>query len=190
MWDSMKNKNRNEGKETLLMGLLKKITQEYRSLLEAYNKIITGIKPYKITEIVSFSDAPGETVFSIQVTNKNCEFKLSAGEIVRNNYNLDSFGKFHAEMIKHAAKGSLRAYLKMSEIPKFSIDSKYIDRKSKKHVFYLKNSNESIFIKTAEEISMEENLLSNLPIKDIYDVAFTQGVESITNEEKEILRSR
>lgn len=167
-----------------LLSALKKIICEYKTLLESYKRV----KPLKIIEITSLSKTPGETKFLIQVTNKNCVLNLTAAEIMQQNYNLDDFSKYHAELIKYAANGKLLEYLKLSDdVPEYKLVSKIIDRENKQYLFTIETKEGTQFTRTANELSKDTQILSNLTINDIFDIGYTQGSESILKEKLALL---
>lgn len=174
-------------REGYLMAMLHKVINEYKFLLNLTRKY----KPLKIIEINHLSNVPGETIFSIQITNKNCIAKLSADEIIINQYNLDDFSKFHANMIRHAAKGTIINYLQDTEdLPKYKILSKRMDKEIQQYIFTIEDNNGVRLNYTAYEISRDKNLLANISIQDIFDIGFTQGFESILKEKSSLLLAK
>ncbi len=184
MKDSPKNTT---PRENFLMTLLHKITREYKALLDYTRRA----KPLKIIEIKKLSDVPGETEFIIQVTNKNCILKLTAAKIISNDYNLDDFNDFHAEMIRQAAQGKLAEFLKHSHSePLYKIISKRLDKQIQQYIFTIETPEKKHFIRTASEIAQDNALLKNLSFYDIYDIGYTQGTESILQEKIALLLAK
>src|SRR5262245_21756715 len=95
-----------KARENFLLSINDKLVHEYKALL-AYTK---RVKPYKIVEVHNISNVPGETLLTLQVTNKNCILTMTAAEIMLN-YSLNDFCDFHAEMIRRAAQGKLQDFL-------------------------------------------------------------------------------
>ena len=179
MIDKSNHSNGITPRENFLMSILSKVIKEYKALLEHTRRN----KPFKIVEILNLSKIPGETKFTIQVTYKNSLVHLSAAEIINANYNLNDFSDFHAEMIRQAAQGKLIEFLKLSEEePEYKIVSKRMDTKLQQYIFTIENKNGIRFDNTAEELSRNKNLLSNIGMQDIYDIGYTQGTESILKE--------
>jgi hypothetical protein len=171
-------------RENFLMSLLYKVVKEYKSLLESTRRI----KPFKIIEILNITMIPGETQFAIQVSNKNCIVHLSAAEIISADYNLNDFSDFNAEMIRQAAQGKLVDFLKISEkAPNYKIASKRFDKEMQQYVFTIETKDNILFNSTAEELSKNNNLLSNIGIEDTYDIGYTHGSESILKEKSSFL---
>lgn len=171
-------------RKKFLLFLLHKVTNKYKSLLSFYKRT----KPLKIIEIVNLSKIPGETTFLIQVTNKNCVLNLTAADIIQQNYNLNDFSQYHADLIKYAANGKLLEYLKISEdTPQYKLISKILDKKNSQYLFTIGTKNGLQFTRTANELSKETHILSNLTICDILDVGYTQGSESILKEKLALL---
>lgn len=174
-------------RENFLMTLLKKITKEYTALLE----LIKHNKPFKIVKIIEISNIPGETLFAIQLTNKNCMVTLKAAEIIGNGYDLNSFNEFHANMIREAGKGNLIEFLQLSEkASTYRITEKRYDKASQQYIFTIETKDGIRFTRIADEISRDKTLLLNMDIKDIYDIGFTQGCESILKEKTALLLAK
>ncbi|GEM_PF-1264157 len=168
-------------RENFLLGLLNKVIKEYKALLEITRKT----KPFKIVEIIYLSNIPGETKFAIQLTNKNCVLQLTAADIITNGYDLNDFNEFHADMIRHAVQGKLIDFLKISNKKHlYKIISKKFDRETKQYIFTIENTDNKKIVRTAKELSQDINILSNIPIEDIYDIGYTEGSESIIAEKK------
>ncbi len=185
------NRNQNSSqltpRENFLMSLLNKIVKEYKTLLEHTRRD----KKFKIVEILNLSTIPGETQFTIQISNKNCILHLTAAEIINSNYNLNDFSDFHANMIQQAAQGKLIEFLKLSEKPAlYKITSKRFDSKTQQYIFTIEDQEQTCFHSTADEISKNKKLLSNISIDDIYDIGYTQGAESILKEKACLLLAK
>ncbi len=178
------NSNNLSPRESFLMSLLNKVMKEYKALLEFTRRT----KPFKIIEIAHLSSIPGETQFMIQLANKNCILRLTAGEIISRGYNLNDFNEFHATMIHEAAKGKLIEFLAQSnQEPTYKVVSKKFDAKMQKYIFILETKDQQRFLRTADELTRDKNLLANMNIHDIYDVGYTQGSESILKEKMALL---
>ncbi len=174
-------------RETFLMLMLNKVTKEYKALIEFTRRR----KPLKIVEILEVSSSPGESKFAIQLINKNCFLSLTAAEIISNGYDLNEFSDFHAEMIRKAAQGKLIEFLNGSEkTPSYKIVSKRFDAKIQQYVFTIETKEQVNFIRTANEITNDTNLLRNMDFSDIYDIGYTRGCESILKEKAAILLSK
>lgn len=178
--------NKFNPRENFLMSLINKLMNEYKALLNHFH-----MKPFKIVDILSLSPIPGETVFAIQISQKNVILKLSAAEILQKNYDLNHFNDFHAEMIRKAGEGKLFEFLKLSEIePLYKIAGKRFDQGLQQYLFTIEDKKSTRFNKTAEELANDKKLLSNIGIQDIYDIKFTQGAESILKEKALLLLAK
>ena len=174
-------------REGFLMSLLSKIVNEYKTLLEHTRRN----KPLKIVEILHLSPIPGETKFIIQITHKNCVAHLTAAEIINENYDLTDFSDFHAEMIRQAAQGKLLEFLKLSEKkPAYRITSKRFNAKMQQFIFTIETKDNIRFNTTAEELSKNQDLLTNIGLQDSYDIGYTQGAESILKEKAALLLAK
>ena len=174
-------------RQNFLLSLLKKITQEYKALLD----FTKNTKPLKIVEIIELSNIPGETSFAIQLSNKNCIVPLKASAIIQNGYNLNDFNTFHADLIREAGKGRLIEFLKFSETkPLYKITAKKHDKSLQQYIYTIKTKDEIMFARTADELSEDKNLLLNMDIKDIYDIGYTKGCESILKEKTDLLLAK
>lgn len=177
----MNNQNKHipTQRENLLLVLLNKVFREYKSLLLTMRKT----KPYKIIEISRISNTPGETEFVIQITNKNAILKITAADIICNNYDLTDFTPFHQELIVQAAKGALATYLKLKERkPTYMISSKKYDKQTEEYVFTIESNYNTYFKRTGLELSKDDEILAKMYYKDIYDVGYSNGMQSICNE--------
>ncbi|MBV9575430.1 MAG: hypothetical protein JO149_02270 [Gammaproteobacteria bacterium] len=166
-------------RQNFLISLLSKVMQEYKKLLE----LSRHNKPFKITEIIELSNVPGETVFAVQLLNKNCVIPLKTSEIFSKGYNLDEFTDVHAEMICQAAKGTLLDFLnQLQNTSSHKIIWKKFDKNLQQYVFGIETKSHIRFKRTADEIATDKNLLFSFSKNDLYDIAFTQGTESILKE--------
>jgi hypothetical protein len=182
------NIQRPSPRENFLMSFIHKLTNEYKALLEYTRRT----KLFKIIEIKKLSDIPGETEFIVQITNKNCALKLTAAQIISDNYNLDDFNGFHAEMIKHAAQGTLKEFLQQSysSEPFYKIISKKFNKEIQQYIFTIQTLENKHFTRTANEIAQNKELLKNLSFSDVYDIGYTQGSESILKEKLALLLAK
>jgi hypothetical protein len=174
-------------RENFLLSVLNKVIREYKTLLEFTRRH----KPLKIIDIIKLSTIPGETIFAVQLTNKNCIVKLNAAEIINNEYNLNDFSDFHSNMIQQAAQGKLIDFLKISEkLPTYTIVEKRSDKALNQHIFTIETKESVRFTRTAEALSNDKNLLLNMNINDIYDIGFIQGCESILKEKSALILAK
>ena len=165
-------------RENFLMALLNKLIKEYKDLLDYTRQV----KSFKIVDIIQLSPVPGETLFAVQITNKNCVLRLSAAEIVEKKFHLSDFPSFHAEMIRQAAQGKLESFLQLQDA-KCKILSKKYDRNTRQYVFTVEPAGQQSIKYTAQELSNNKNLLKDMNVDDVYDIAYTHGSESIIKEE-------
>lgn len=173
-------------RENFLMSIINTLINEYKTLLSHIH-----MKTYTIVEILSLSPIPGETRFAIQITHKNCILPLSAAEILQKKYDLNDFSNFHAKMIRKAGQGKLIEFLKLTEIePTYKIISKRFDTELQQYIFTVEDKKSISFKRTAQQLSSDKNLLSNIGIQDIYDIAYTRGAESILKEKALLLLAK
>ena len=166
---------------------VKTLTGTLISIINKYKKMIYFTKkntPLKIIEIISLSEIPGESTFIIQVSNKNSIFKMRAATIISEGFDLNLFNKFHAEIIKHAAKGTLIHFLHQEKTnqPKYRIISKKFEHGNDDYLFTIATKNNYQFTCTMNEIISNKKLLQNLHYDDIYDIGYTTGYLSIIKE--------
>ena len=83
-------------RENYFISLLNKMIKEYKTLLESTRRS----KLFKIIEIVHISNVPGESIFKVQISYKNCIVTLSCAEIINAEYNLNDFSEYHANILK------------------------------------------------------------------------------------------
>ena len=94
-------------------------------------------------------------------------------------------------MIRQAAQGKLIEFLKLSEKePTYKIVSKRFDTKMQQYIFTVESKENIRFASTAEELSRNKNLLTNIGMQDIYDIGYTQGTESILKEKASLLLAK
>lgn len=178
---NLQNNNPLSPRENFLMGLLNKVIKEYKNLVEMTRKS----KPYKIVNILELSSVPGDTKFAIQISYKNTVIALTAADIVSQSttYNLNDFSDYHADMIRYAAQGKLSEFFKFSQQKNtLSIVSKSVEKTTQQYLFVIKTPTDELIKRTANEIAADKALLHNLTFDDIYDVAYTNGSESIIKE--------
>lgn len=175
-------------RENFLLSLLNKCIKEYKALVEFTRKS----HPFKIVEIITLSKIPGETIFLIQLTNKDCTLQVSAADLINKNYNLNQFSDYHAEMIRKAAQGKLIEFLKLLDknTSNYKIVSKKYDRNNQQYIFTIETNDDTQLTCTAEELSKNKNLLVRMDFNDIYDIGYTQGTESILKEKTALLLAK
>lgn len=187
MNDNQSNTDKHILRENFLLSLLNKVVKEYKTLLDFTRRN----KPLKIIEISHLSPIPGETKFIIQLTNKNCVLHLTAAELIGNEYSLNDFNDFHAEMIRQAAKGKMIEFLKLIEKePIYKIVSKRFDSKIEQYLFTLETKENIRFNCTADELSKNKDILSKIDVQDLYDIGYTHGLESILKEKSAMLLAK
>lgn len=94
-------------------------------------------------------------------------------------------------MICKAGEGRLFEFLKLSEMePLYKIIGKRFDQGLQQYLFTIEDKQGTQFKKTADELSHDKKLLSNIGIQDIYDIKFTQGAESILKEKASLLLAK
>ncbi len=175
------------GRENVLVYFLNKLMKEYKALL-AFSR---RSKPLKIVEIIEPSDIPGETRFVIQITNKNSIISLSAGDIITQGYNLNDFNDFHAEMIKQALAGKLIDFLSVTtRKPNYKIVSKKYVHELQEFIFTIETHENQTLNRTSNEIANDKKMLGNMDLRDVFDVGYTKGSESILKEKLAILLAK
>ena len=182
------NSNQLTPRENFLISMLNKLVLEYKTILN----YVRSTKPFKITEIINLSSVPGETLFLIQIKNNSCPLRLTAGQIINDNYDLNNFNEFHAEIIKKAGEGKLIEYLKLAPIQKskYTIISKKFNKELQQNIFVIEDDKKIKFARTAEEIVKDKQLFNHLSFEDIYNIGYTQGTESIIREKIALLLNK
>ncbi len=183
----MESKIHNTTRENFLMAIIQRLIREYKLLLGQ----LRGTKPLKIVEILELSHEPGATQFLLQITNKNAFIQVSAADIISQGYKLHDFNDFHADLVRHAAQGKLLEYLQLSEQePAYKIVSKKMDRDAQQYLFTIRGEDKALFIRSADELSQDKDLLENLAIHDIYNIGYTAGSESILREKTALVLAK
>lgn len=187
MTNKYNDKNQLTPRENFLVNLLQWVTKEYRALIEKTHPS----KTLKIVEISKLSSIPGESEFVVQLAAKNFTLNLTAAKIISDGYNLKDFPDYHAEIIRQAAQGKLIPFLKLSDkFSKYKILSKHFDNELQQYIFTIGTQGQLRFMRTAEELSVDKEILSDLALTDIYDVGFTQGTETILKEKTAFLLAK
>jgi hypothetical protein len=183
----MENETQSRTRENLLMMIIQRLVREYKLLLYQFR----GSKPLRIVEIVEISHEPGATQFLMQIASKNAFLQVSAADIISQGYQLHDFNDFHADMVRHAAQGKLLEFLHLSEQePAYKIVSKKMDRDAQQYLFTIRGEDKTLFIRSADELSRDKDLLENLNIHDIYNIGYTAGSESILREKTALLLAK
>lgn len=174
-------------RENFLLSILQKLVHEYRMLFQ----LSCRKKLFKIIEITRISSVPGETLFLVQLTNKNCVLPLTAAHIIGDNYDLRDFSQFHADMIRQAAQGKLLYFLRDSEPdPLYRIAGKSYDHASEQYIFTIETKDRVLFKRSATELARDKAILFNMDVEDAYDIGYTQGSESILKEKMALVLAR
>jgi hypothetical protein len=166
-------------RENFLLALLHKVFQEYKTLKDSIHRV----KPFRIVEILKISKEPGNTLFLIKLSHKNCTVKLTAAQIIEQGYSLNDFNDFHADLIRQAALGRLLDFLNLDENkPINRIVSKRLNHEQNEFLYKISNATGIQFVRSANEIVQDNELFQSLNLKEVYDISFTQGYESAINE--------
>lgn len=174
-------------RENFLLSILNKVINEYKKITDQIKKN----RPLKIIEISNLSSIPGETIFTIQISDKNCIARLSAAEIIEADYCLNDFSDYHSDMIRMAAQGRLIEFLRLSDIePIYRVVSKRYDRSNMQHIFTLETKDNRRFARTADEIANDKLVLTNINNEDAYDIGFTHGTETLALEQSILKKAK
>jgi hypothetical protein len=139
-------------------------------LLKKFNEQQTQGCIYRITEINQLAN--DKSTLTIQVIGKSTVIKCTPDEIVANDQMIEGFSKKDIRMITYLA--CIHA-----NKPKYKIDTQEFCDTIKKIKFRLKKfgSNE-IVSKTADQISLDKNLINKLSQEDVCSISYTAGYEN------------
>ena len=169
--------------EQFLHSLLHKLQTQWRYAQDFF----TAAKPYKIVAIKEINALPGASKFVIQLKGKHNLMVVTAAEIILQKLPLNQFSVFHRKLIIAAAGGQLHHIIQQeftNHVPKLKLSTKTYNRVAKQYIYSLAIDDEHNVDYTAAQISADKQLLAQLSPEDIYDVAFTQGADSILSEEQ------
>ena len=132
---------------------------------------------YRVVSIEQNKDGDYEIV--VQIIGKNSVFKMKPEEILANDELTDLFSQRDIRTLTYLG------YLDINK-SKYSVLAKRLLEKDKKLVFAIKEKgNKKLLIKTAKEISLNPEMLSQMDQKDAHMVGYVSGTELMMTEEAE-----
>jgi hypothetical protein len=160
----------------------KKVTSlfEYASwVLKKYNEEKNHqCDMYRIIEV---NQSAGQCKVIIQVTGKSTFVECTPQEIVANDRMLEGFSKKDIRSLTYLACESIKK-------PTYKIVMQKFCSNFNKMLFKLRkcNSNE-VILKTANQISLDKNLINSLSHEDIQSISYMAGYEHSLNEKSEMV---
>jgi len=152
------------------------IYKKLKRLFMELTQITSNGPSYRVVEILQ--EEPDDYTVAIQVINKNVIFKMKPEEILATNSLVDQFSQRDIRTLTYLG------YLGVNS-PKYKILAKHLSENDEKLKFIIKQKgNKKVFVKTAEEIIKEKEILSSLDQQDSHLVGYTAASESIIEEKK------
>lgn len=161
------------------------VFQEYITwILSKYQEIQKQVQLQDVLRIVEVKkNNTGYTSLIIQVIGKASIFECSPVEIVKNDTLLESFSKKEIRLITYLASQEIKK-------PTYKIYVQEFCNKINKFIFKLgRYGIDKPIIKTANQISLDKELIKNLSSEDAHLIGYTTGVEQILNEHEEKLKA-
>jgi len=158
------------------------LTQQYFSwILNKYNEFQQykqNQEAYRIVDIIK--DKFGNYSLNVQVTGKSTFFTCTPDEIVTNDHLLEGFSKKDIRSIVYYAAHE-------SKKPGYSILIQEFCFNLNKMIFRLVKRGTMVQIKkTANQISLDNNIIKNLKPEDAHLIGFTTASEQFTKDKEEM----
>jgi hypothetical protein len=151
----------------------KNFLEHLRSLKENH----TYTPAYRLVEITK--NEHDEYAVTSQIINKSITFTSKPEEILAKDSLVDQFSPRDIRTLTYLG------YLDINS-PKYKVLAKRLSEKQDKLVFALKKKgDDSVIVKTADEIIKEKEILDNLGASDAHIVGYTVASEGIKAEEQE-----
>lgn len=153
---------------------------KFFKILAKISQFKTSPHTYRVLSIEK--DAQNDYVAVVQMINSRSLFKMKPEEILADDNMTDSFSQRDIRTLTYLG------YLDMNS-PKYKILAKRLSETDNKLVFAIQEKGKKKpIIKTAEELSHDEVILSSLHQKDAHLVGYTVGSETSTSEQALIKR--
>lgn len=134
---------------------------------------------FRIVSIIN--NELGEKLFKIQIIGKSAIFEATPQEIARNDVLLEGFSKKDVRIIIYYATQEIAK-------PTYKILVQDFEEATNKTVFKLgKRGEPNPLKKTADEISLDKNLLNQMTQQDAHMVGYMTAMEYISTE-KEVIK--
>ena len=154
--------------------LISKLKTSYKISLSLVKQSLPK-HAYKVLSIEQ--DEENNFIAVIQVTNKGQVFRMQPEEILAKDSLTDSFSQRDIRTLTYLG------YLGINS-PKYKILAKRLSENDTKLLFAIKErGTKKTIIKTAHEISTDENLLTNLHQQDAHMIGYTVASEQILLEQ-------
>lgn len=145
-------------------------------LISEINKKSTYVPIYRIVEIIKSDDE--EYQVRVQLIHKNITFLKKPEDVLADDLLVDQFSPRDIRTLTYLG------YLGINS-PKYKILAQRLSQDNDKLIFALKQKGHNkVFIKTAEEIVNEQEILSSLDSRDASLISYTVGTESIQSENR------
>jgi hypothetical protein len=147
-------------------------------IFKKYNELQN--QPCDIYRIIEVKQSAGKYKVVIQLIGKSIFFEYTPQEIVTNDRMLEGFSKQDIRNITYLACESIKK-------PKYKIVMQQFCFHFNKMLFQLKkcNSNE-VIMKTANQISLDKNLINSLSHEDVQSISYIAGYEHSLGEKNDM----
>ena len=157
--------------------------------MQTLKRILTEVKKlfdrpagpyYRVVEIKE--DETGVYHATIQLINTRTIMTMKPEAILADDKLTDAFSPRDIRTLTYLG------YLGINS-PKYKILAKRLLENDKKLVFAIKQrGEEELLLKTAEEISTDEELLKNLDQKDAHTIGYTSGSQTVSDEKAQMAK--
>lgn len=145
--------------------------------LSALIKSTTPIHAYRVISIEK--NKSDDYLATIQIVNKNQMFQIKPEEILANNKLVDSFSQKDVRALTYLG------YLGINN-PRYTILAKRLSENDNKLFFAIKErGSKKPIIKTADQISADEQLLKGLHQKDAHMIGYATAAEQVKQEKRQ-----
>jgi len=142
-------------------------------LHEGIQENMSGHK-YRVLQVEEINE---EYVAVVQIINKNQTFKIKPEEILANDNMTDAFSQRDIRTLTYLG------YLGINN-PKYKILAQHLSKDDKRIVFAIKERGKNkVTIKTASELSSNEETIKNFDQTDAHVIGHTSGTEQTLMEE-------
>ena len=157
------------------MRMMSPVKSFFKGLLRCYQSVhrsISEVSKQPLYRIVSIDQDETENyIATIQVTNKSHTFKMKPEEILADDHMTDAFSPRDIRTLTYLGYLGINA-------PKYKVLAKRLSDNDAKLVFALQvRGQKKPVIRTADEISTDEDLIAGLDQKDAHLIGYTSASE-------------
>jgi len=160
--------------------LFKRIFNRFRERCKVLAQIPGPVRLRPVYRVHSiYQDEDGSYFTLIQVINKNITLKMQPEEILANDSLTDQFSPRDIRTLTYLG------YLGINS-PKYSILAQRLSGQDNRFIFAIKDKqDDTMHIKTAAEISADQEVLNQLHQRDAHLVGFVSATEALLQEKQQ-----